>query len=81
MSSYNKKLMRQCKKIAVGQSMIQEVHQLAITLGWRHVNKDEQRLIETLRNTSLEGRACVMQYAEVTRKASPWPTAPFRREG
>lgn len=80
--SISKKTRKQCKrKTANGTTMVEEVFALAKKLGWKFVNEKETRLIELLRHTSHEGRTCVMQYAEATRKASPWPTSPFRGEG
>ncbi|MBS1191011.1 MAG: hypothetical protein H6R10_2803 [Rhodocyclaceae bacterium] len=52
--------------------MIDEVFSLAKQLGWVNLNDKERELIETLRWTSYQGRAVVMEVAAGMRKLHPW---------
>jgi len=74
--SLSKKTRKQSRrKTAQGTTMIDEVYALAKKLGWKCVNKDEDRLIELLRHTTHDGRDDVYKFAGLMQKAAPWRDA------
>lgn len=60
------------KNAAPSKTMVQEVFALAREMGWTHLNPQEKRLIDLLRNTTYHGRNLVVETTIAMQRAYPW---------
>ena len=51
---------------------VNDAFNLAVALGWTHLNPEEKKLIDILRWTTYHGRALVMEVASSLRISHPW---------